>query len=125
MTDMRRALIGANLFLMFLLELGVLVGAAFWGFTLSGGLVTRLAAGVLAPALFVLMWALFGAAANARFPLTGWWRVGLEVIWFGGGAMAWAVAATPALGIAFFVLWGVNATVRIVAQGGLQVRVGK
>ncbi|MET8777013.1 YrdB family protein [Nocardia sp. NPDC004654] len=122
---MRRGVIGANLFLMFLLELGVITGAAFWGFTLPGGLVTQLTAGVLAPALFVLMWALFGAAANARFPLTGWWRVALEVIWFGGGAVAWAVAVTPVLGIGFFVLWGVNATVRIVTQDGLQVRVGE
>ncbi|MGV9818615.1 YrdB family protein [Nocardia xishanensis] len=122
---MRHVLVGANLFLMFLLELGVLAGAAFWGFTLPAGLGTQLVAGVLAPAVFVLMWALFGAAANARFPLTGWWRVALELIWFGGGAVAWAVAVTPALGIAFFVVWAVNATVRIVAHGELIVQVGR
>lgn len=120
---MRRAVTGANLGLMFLLELGVVIGAGYWGFTLSAGWPVRVAAGVLTPLLFVLMWALFGAAADARFRLTGWWRVALEVIWFGGGALLWAEAVSPAAGVVFFALWVVNALVRVLWQGGLLVRV--
>ncbi|RBO94117.1 YrdB family protein [Nocardia puris] len=120
---MRRAVTGANLGLMFLLELGVVIGAGYWGFTLSAGWPVRIAAGVLTPLLFVLMWALFGAAADARFRLAGWWRVALEVIWFGGGALLWAEAVSPAAGVVFFALWVVNALVRVLWQGGLLVDV--
>ncbi|WP_202804851.1 YrdB family protein [Nocardia brasiliensis] len=110
-----------NLVVMFLLELGVIAGVAVWGFSVSGGLVVRVVAGVLAPLLFILMWAMFGAAADARFPLTGAWRVALELIWFGGGALAWSAAVSPLAGVLFFAVWAVNAVMRVLIQGGLNV----
>ncbi|WP_203218315.1 YrdB family protein [Nocardia brasiliensis] len=116
-----RAVNGVNLGLMFLLEVGVIAGACVWGFTTSGGLVLRVSLGVLAPVLFILMWALFGAAADARFPLTGPWRVALELIWFGGGALAWATATESVVGLVFFASWVVNAVLRVLIQGGLTV----
>ncbi|MFD6157194.1 YrdB family protein [Nocardia sp. NPDC060256] len=110
---------GANLFGTFLLELGVLAGVAVWGFTLPAGLLVRVIAGVATPALFVLMWALFGAGSTPRFPLRGTWRLALELIWFGGGALAWATATTPVTGLVFVALWAVNALLRVLLQGGL------
>ncbi|MEV0248686.1 YrdB family protein [Nocardia sp. NPDC050712] len=119
-----RIIKGANLFVMFLLELGVIAGAATWGFTLDGALLLRVVAGLLTPLLFIGMWALFGAAGNARYRLHGPWRIALELIWFGGGALAWGVAIGPVLGVLFFALWVVNALVRYFGDGTLQVEVG-
>jgi hypothetical protein len=119
-----RAVKGANLALMFLLELGVLVGVGIWGFTLPAGWITRVAAGLGGPAVFVLMWAMFGAGGGARIQLTGVWRLGLELIWFGGGALAWYQAVGPIVGLVFFALWAVTAAVRVGLQGGLLVDIG-
>ncbi|GGO66355.1 YrdB family protein [Nonomuraea cavernae] len=107
---------GANLALMFLLELGVLAAAGYWGFTLSESWGVKLLAGLGGPALFVAVWALFGAGggANAVFPLTGPARAALEIIWFGGGALALHAAGltTPAAVLA--ALFVVNAVLRLV-----------
>nr|WP_232542085.1 YrdB family protein [Nocardia bovistercoris] len=109
---------------MFVLELGVIVGAAVWGFTLPAAVAVRVVAGVVAPAVFIMMWALFGAARDARFPVRGVWRVLLEVIWFGGGALAWAVAVSTVSGVVFFVLWVVDALVRWLVGGEVSEVVG-
>lgn len=107
---------GANMALMFVLELSVLASAGYWGFTVGAGWASKLLAGLGAPALFVAAWALFGAGggANAVIPLTGLARAALEILWFGGGALALHAAgrAFPAavLAIAFVV----NAVLRIV-----------
>lgn len=107
---------GANMALMFFLELGVLVSVAYWGFTVSPNWAIKLLAGLGGPALFIGAWALFGAGggANATFPLTGLARVALEILWFGGGALALYAAglATPAA--VFAALFVLNAVLRIV-----------
>lgn len=113
----------AVLALMFLLELGVIAGAATWGFTVDAGWGVRIVAGVVAPALFIMMWALFGAARDARFRLRGGWRVVLELIWFGGGAIAWAVALSSAVGVIFFALWVIDAVGRYLVAGDLIVEI--
>ncbi|WP_405164050.1 YrdB family protein [Nocardia sp. NBC_01499] len=110
---------GANLFVTFLLELGVIAAAAVWGFTLPAGVLVRVVAGLAAPTLFILMWALFGAGSTPRFPLRGGWRLALELIWFGGGALALATATTPLTGLIFFALWAINALLRVRLQGSL------
>lgn len=110
---------GVNLLVTFLLELGVIAAAAVWGFTLDAGVLVRVVAGLATPALFVLMWALFGAGSSPRFPLRGTWRLALELIWFGGGALAWSTATTPPIGLIFFATWAVNAFLRFRLQGSL------
>jgi hypothetical protein len=105
---------GANLGLMFLLELGVLAAAGMWGFTLQAGWLVRIVTGLGAPAVFIVVWALFGAAADARFPLTGLARAVLELVWFGGGAVMLYLATSAAPALVFFGLWVVNAILRIV-----------
>ncbi|MFG1696351.1 YrdB family protein [Nonomuraea sp. NPDC049309] len=105
----------ANALLMFLLELGVLASVAYWGFTLGSNRGVKLLAGIGGPALFIAAWALFGAGggANAVIPLTGPARAALEIIWFGGGALALYAAGlrTPAFG--FLALFIVNAVLRL------------
>ncbi|WP_433520278.1 YrdB family protein [Nocardia pseudovaccinii] len=106
---------GANLALMFLLELGVLAGAAIWGFTLDANLIVRIIAGIGVPAVFVVVWALFaaGGGKNARYPLTGPWRALLEIVWFGGAAVLIGFACTALGGIVFFALWAINGALRL------------
>jgi hypothetical protein len=107
---------GTNMVLMFVLELGVLASTAFWGFSLSSNWAIKLLAGIGTPALFIAAWALFGAGggANATFPLTGLARVALEIIWFGGGALALYAAGQTRLAVVFAALFIVNAVLRII-----------
>ncbi|MFE9325329.1 YrdB family protein [Nocardia sp. NPDC052278] len=106
---------GANLALMFLLELGVFAGAAIWGFTLDANLIVRIIAGIGAPAVFIVVWALFaaGGGKNARYPLTGLGRAVLEIAWFGGAAVLIGFAFTGIAGIVFFTLWAINGALRL------------
>ncbi|TMR99033.1 YrdB family protein [Nonomuraea basaltis] len=106
----------ANSLLMFLLELGVLVSVAYWGFTLSPNWGVKLLAGLGGPALFVAAWALFGAGGgvNATFPLTGLARAALEILWFGGGALALYASGLATSAVVFYALFILNAVLRIV-----------
>ncbi|MFI7613927.1 YrdB family protein [Nonomuraea terrae] len=105
----------ANALLMFLLELGVLASVAYWGFTVSPHWGVKLLAGLGGPALFVAAWALFGAGggANATFPLTGLARAALEIVWFGGGALALYASGLVTSAAVFAALFVVNAVLRI------------
>ncbi|WP_433590265.1 YrdB family protein [Nocardia sp. CA-145437] len=105
---------GANLLVMFLLELGVLAAGAWWGFTVSAPPAVRIVAGLAVPAVFIVVWALFGAAKDARFPQTGWRRIALEVVWFGAAAVLLGLAWTPVAGIVFFAIWLANGVLRLV-----------
>jgi hypothetical protein len=106
----------ANSLLMFLLELGVLFSVGYWGFTLSAGWAVKLLAGIGGPALFVAAWALFGAGGgtNATYPLTGLARAALEILWFGGGALALYASGLAVSAAVFYGLFIVNAVLRIV-----------
>ncbi|GII54983.1 hypothetical protein Pth03_33720 [Planotetraspora thailandica] len=105
---------GVNAALMFFLELGVLFAAGYWGFTVSEHVALRLLAGLGAPALFIAVWAVFGAANNPPVPLTGAARVVLEVLWFGGGAAALVASGLVTTGTVFAALYVVNAVLRLV-----------
>lgn len=106
----------ANALLMFLLELGVLAAVGYWGFTVSPHLGIKLLAGVGGPALFIAAWALFGAGGgtNATYPLTGLARAALEIIWFGGGALALYASGLLTSAVIFSALFILNAVLRIV-----------
>lgn len=107
---------GANMALMFFLELGVLVSVGYWGFTVSPNWAIKLLTGLGGVALFIAAWALFGAGggANATIPLTGPARVALEILWFGGGALALYAAGRVAPAAVFAALFVLNAVLRIV-----------
>jgi hypothetical protein len=101
-----------NLLVMFLLELGVLAAVGYWGFVTGGNWPVKLLLGLGGPALFIAVWAVFGAANGARIPLTGIARTVLEILWFGGGAAALALAGRTAPAIAFATVFAVNAVLR-------------
>ncbi|WP_433511009.1 YrdB family protein [Nonomuraea sp. CA-143628] len=107
---------GANAALMFFLELGVLASVGYWGFTVSPNWAIKLLAGLGGPALFIAVWALFGAGggANATFPLTGLARAALEILWFGGGALALYAASLATPAAVFAAVFVLNAVLRIV-----------
>lgn len=104
---------GANAVLMFVLELGVLAAAIRWGLTLDAPVLVRILAAVGAVTVFVVVWALFGAANDARYPQTGFSRAALELVWFGGAAvlLGWSWSWTAAL--VFFAVWALNYGLRL------------
>lgn len=104
---------GANLLLMFLLELGVLASATKWGLSLTAPLFARIAAALGAVTVFIIIWALFGAAADARYPLTGFPRATLELAWFGGAALLLGLSWSTTAGITFFLVWALNYALRL------------
>ncbi|WP_440070091.1 YrdB family protein [Streptosporangium sp. OZ121] len=103
-----------NLLVMFLLELGVLASVGYWGFVVSSNWSLKLLLGLGGPALFIAIWAIFGAANGATIPLTGFARVVLEMLWFGGGAMALVMAGRLVPGVTFAVVFVLNAVLRLV-----------
>ncbi|MBT2229460.1 YrdB family protein [Nonomuraea sp. NEAU-A123] len=107
---------GVNAALMFFLELGVIASVGYWGFTVSPNWAIKLLAGLGGPALFIAAWALFGAGggANATFPLTGLARAALEILWFGGGALALYAASLATPAAVFAALFVINAVLRII-----------
>lgn len=108
-----KILIGANLLVMFLLELGVLAAVGYWGFTLSAPWWLRIIVALGGIACFIAIWALFGAAGGATYPATGIWRVVLEIGWFGGGAGALALAGNTTLAVVFAIVFVLNAALRL------------
>jgi hypothetical protein len=97
----------ANLALAFFLELGVLAALAYWGFQTGQGTIVRFALGIGAPAVAIVVWALFGSP-QAMWHLDGIYRVLLEVIFFGSAAVALFVAGQHVLGVAFALVFVLN-----------------
>jgi len=97
----------ANLALAFFLELGVLAVLAYWGFQTGQGTIARIALGIGAPAVAIVVWALFGSP-QAMWHLDGIFRVLLEVIFFGSAAVGLFVAGQHVLGVAFALVFVLN-----------------
>jgi hypothetical protein len=76
-----------NLGVLFLIEIGALVAVARWGFTREVAAPLAWLLGLAAPALLVVLWALFGSR-KARYKTRGVARVGFEALWFGAGVLA-------------------------------------
>lgn len=103
----------ANLLVMFLLELGVLAALAYWGFVTGPGMLAKFGLGLGAPALAIVVWALFGAP-TAKWHLYGIARVLLKVIFFGSAAIALFFAGQQVLGIVFALIFLLNAVLSAV-----------
>jgi hypothetical protein len=97
----------ANLALAFFLELGVLASLGYWGFQTGQGMPIKIALGIGAPILAIVIWALFGAP-KATWHLEGFWRLLLQIIFFGGAALALYVAGQRGLGVAFALIFILN-----------------
>ncbi|MEV4252298.1 YrdB family protein [Spirillospora sp. NPDC049652] len=106
---------GANLAVMFFLELGALAAVCYWGFKLDSNWAVRIVAGLGAPIAMGTLWGLFaaGGGENATYALHGIARAAFEIAWFGTAAVALyaAAAVTPAL--VFAAVYAVNAILRL------------
>ncbi len=102
---------GANLLLMFLLELGVYVAVAFWGLRIGPSWTVKVLAGLGGPLVLAVIWGVL-ASPRARWPVRGLARAGLEVAWFGAGTAALAAAGLVLPAIVFACLYLVNAALR-------------
>lgn len=93
-----------NLGLRFILELCLLVALGTWGFGLEKSWTARLAIGLGLPLLAATLWGLF-VAPRARRRLNEPWRLGLELLLFGCGALCLSAAGHHTLGVAFLSLF--------------------
>lgn len=100
---------GINLGVSFLLELGAVVSYAFWGFVVGPNIPAQIALGLGAPALAIIVWAIFGAPKSKRH-LQGAAYLGLQAVFFGGAALALFVAGQHVASIVFAVIALVNST---------------
>ena len=102
-----QALRWANSALAFGLELALLAALAFWGFTVDDDLLVRIALGLGAPALVIVIWAVVLAPRATRRLRMPWLAIA-KLVLFGLGALALYIANSPGLAIALAVLAVVN-----------------
>jgi hypothetical protein len=96
-----------NLAVVFFLELCMLAGYAYWGFTLSAPLYLKWIVGLGAPMLVIGLWAYF-AAPNSATRLEQPWRTVFQFVVFAGAAFALYSAGQPILAGILFGLWAVS-----------------
>lgn len=86
----------------FLCELGLLVGLAYWGFTVGEG-ATAWLLGIGAPAVAAVVWGLF-VAPKARCPVSMPIRLSIELDLFILGTLALWFADAPVAGLLLGIL---------------------
>jgi hypothetical protein len=97
----------ANVVLRFLLEVCILLALGYWGFQTGQGLLAKIGLGIGVPLLAAVMWGLLGAPGSP-WQLLDPWHLVLEVILFGGAALALSVAGQRVLGLAFVLFFVLN-----------------
>lgn len=103
--------VGPNAILHFLLELAALVTFAVWGFA-AWDVPWSIAAGIGAPVLAALIWALF-LSPRAVLAIDVYGRALIELLLMGAAALAWFDLGQPIVAVVF----GVLAVVSGVIQG--------
>ncbi len=103
---------GANMLLMFVLEMAVYVGVVWMAVSLDLPVTARIAVAILLFLVFAGVWALLGAPRAVR-PVRGPARVALEVLWFGAGVTAFVLAGQQGLGAALGILFALNLVLRL------------
>jgi len=104
---MLNALKWVNLGLAFALELCMLAAFAYWGARTGNGALAKVALGVGAPLLAIVVWGLF-MAPRAMFPLPTLIHVAFFLVIFGVAAFALARAGQPTLATVFAVVSVLN-----------------
>jgi hypothetical protein len=94
-----------------LLELAVYAAVAYYGWTRH-----HWAAGIALIVLFAAVWGTFGAP-GATIALHGPARALLEILWFGGGAAALALAGRRRWAVAFVLLYLLSVVLQLVGRG--------
>ena len=103
------AMAGWNLALRFGLELAALAGLAIAAWKLTSGPM-RWVVAIAVPVTAAIIWGVFNVLGDpsrsgaAPIEVTGWTRLGIELLVLGGGAAAVAIAGRPTVAIAFAVV---------------------
>jgi hypothetical protein len=96
-----------NLAFRFLLEIVVLVALFLWGTSVSDQLMFQAILGLGAPAIVIVVWALFVAPkASRRLPDPQ--RLAVEVVVFGAGVLAFLAAGQILLAVLLAAAAGLN-----------------
>ena len=96
-----------NLALSFLLELVMLVAFGYWGFNTGDSTVVHWVLGLGVPIIAIIIWSIWNAPmSKRRLPRTP--RTILEMVMFGLGALAFAVAGQTTWAIVFVVFIVIN-----------------
>lgn len=103
----------ANLGVLFLIELGALAAVGHWGFTRDVATPLNWLLGLGAPAVLIVLWALFGAQ-KAAHRTRGAVRVGFELLWFGAGVAALVAAGALGWAVAFAAVCAVSKTLAVI-----------
>ena len=118
MTDTsKRQQVGPNDVLRFVLELFAFVSLGIWGFTAWPLPWPGVLIGIAAPALAIVIWALF-RSPKAVFRLDPFGKAIVEIAVMGSAAIAWLDLGQPVVAIVF----GVVATVSGVLSGRAELR---
>ena len=97
----------ANLVLALLLELGVLVALAYWGFATGSTIPLKIVPGIGAPAVAIIVWAIWGAPRSEhRLQGISYWL--LRVVFDAAGAGALYVAGQQTVGMIFALVAALN-----------------
>ncbi|AKU14790.1 YrdB family protein [Luteipulveratus mongoliensis] len=97
---------------MFLLELAVYVAVAWWAFNLTDTFLLGVVLALVAIAVMGTIWAAFGSP-QARWPVYGFPRIMLELLWFGAGVLALFAAGTPIVAVILAVVFVVVMWLRL------------
>jgi hypothetical protein len=97
-----------NLVARLAVELAALGSLSCWGFHLARGTAVRIAAGIGAPLIAAVLWALF-ASPNTHIPVNGATKTAVQLLVFAAAASALVRLGRTHLAIAFAVLAAVNA----------------
>lgn len=103
---------GANMLLMFVLEMAVYVGVVWMAVSLDLPVAARIAVAMVLFLVLAGIWALLGAPRAVR-PVRGTARVALEVLWFGAGVAAFVLAGRQGLGVGLGILFALNLVLRL------------
>ncbi|MEB2299066.1 YrdB family protein [Lysinibacillus xylanilyticus] len=96
-----------NLVLRFLLELCVLMAFGYWGIQTGKDMFFKLLLGIGAPALFVVLWSMFGSP-KATFPLSEIWHFMFEFVIFSLAVIALYATGKTQLATIFAILIIIN-----------------
>lgn len=94
--------IGPNDILRLVLELFAFVSLGIWGFA-TWPVPVNIVFGIVAPALAILLWALF-RSPKAVIHLDPFGRALVEIVVFGSAAFAWWNIGAPLVGVVFGVV---------------------
>lgn len=109
---------GLILTVRFLVELGLLVALAVWGFSVGDGVIGWVL-GLGAPLLAAAVWGAF-VAPKARWPVPTGLRVAIELVLFGLAAAGLAAAGSGPLAVGFAVLAVATSLLNAATEGGPQ-----